>query len=218
MNDGDTTRAAGQPERRRDVYWLGGGSGAGKSTVAQRLADRFGLHVYSTDDVMADHAQRSSASSAPYLKQFIAMDMDERWVRHSPDAMLETFHWFRGEAFELIIEDVERLPADVDVIVEGFRLLPDLVAPHLPDPRKAVWLLPTPEFRMAAFDSRGTTWHIPHRTTDPEAALRNLLDRDRMFTDRLASDTARLGLSTIEVAPGMTEGELTTRVTRMFGL
>src|SRR5207237_2072718 len=39
-------------ERLRDVYWIGGGSGAGKSTVARRLADQYGLRRYSTDDVM----------------------------------------------------------------------------------------------------------------------------------------------------------------------
>jgi hypothetical protein len=36
--------------------------------------------------------------------------------------MLETFHWFRGEGFGLIIEDLLALPPDQDVIAEGFRL------------------------------------------------------------------------------------------------
>jgi hypothetical protein len=36
------------------------------------------------------------------------------------------------------------------VIAEGFRLLPDVVAPHLAGADHAVWLLPTPQFRRAA--------------------------------------------------------------------
>ena len=40
------------------------------------------------------------------------MDMDERWVNRSPGTMLETFHWFRGEGFGLIVEDLLRLPAE----------------------------------------------------------------------------------------------------------
>jgi len=40
----------------------------------------------------------------------MTMDMDERWVNRSPQAMLETFHWFRGEGFSMIIEDILRLP------------------------------------------------------------------------------------------------------------
>lgn len=31
------------------VYWLGGGTGAGKSTISRRLADRYGLRRYDTD-------------------------------------------------------------------------------------------------------------------------------------------------------------------------
>lgn len=86
------------------------------------------------------------------------MDMDERWVSRPPEIMLKTFHWFRGEGFRLIVEDLLRLPAHTGVIAEGFRLLPLLVRPLLSEPGHAVWLLPTPEFRRAAFDSRGTAW------------------------------------------------------------
>ncbi len=39
----------------RHVCWLGGGSGAGKSTIARRLAAKHGLRLYSTDEAMADH-------------------------------------------------------------------------------------------------------------------------------------------------------------------
>jgi 2-phosphoglycerate kinase len=202
----------------RHVYWLGGGSGAGKSTIARRVASDHGLRVYSTDEAMADHARRSTPAEAPYLSRFLAMDMDERWVRRSPRTMLETFHWFRGEGFGLIVEDLLRLPADTDVLVEGFRLLPHLVEPLLAERRQAVWLLPTPEFRQAAFASRGTEWDIPRRTGDPELARRNLLERDRMFTELLAEQAKSLGLPVIEPDTGITEAELTSRVAHMLGL
>ena len=196
---------------RTDVYWIGGGSGAGKSTVARRLAERYGLHLYPTDDVMAEHARRSTPADSPFLHDFMGMDMDARWLYRSP-AMLETFHWFRGECFDLIVDDLERLPAGAGVLVEGFRLLPHLVRPLLADPRRAVWLLPTPEFRRAAFERRGSLWRIAGRTSDPERALDNLLERDRMFTERLAVETRRLGLRAIEVRPGSTEEALADEV------
>jgi hypothetical protein len=134
--------------RLRHVYWIGGGSGAGKSTIARRLAARHGLVLYATDDVMPDHAGR--VSDTPFLDQFRRMDMDERWLNRSPEEMLETFHWFRGEGFELVVEDLLALPGEPGVIAEGFRLLPRLVAPLLEVPAHAVWLAPTPAFRLAA--------------------------------------------------------------------
>src|SRR5690349_16643909 len=85
------------PARLRHVYWLGGGSGAGKSTIARRIAASHGLRLYATDPVMSDHGRRCAAEDTPFLDRFRTMDMDERWVNRSPELMLETFHWFRGE-------------------------------------------------------------------------------------------------------------------------
>jgi hypothetical protein len=188
----------------KHVYWLGGGSGAGKSTVARRLAAEHGLRLYDTDAAMADHAARSTPEDSPALHEFLAMDMHERWSARPPEVMLETFHWYRGEGFGLIVEDLERLGSE-PVLAEGFRLLPELVAP-LVAPGHAVWLLPTPAFRRAAFEARGSWW------TD------NLLERDRLFTERLREETARLGLPAIEVETPMTEEALAEQVARAFAL
>jgi hypothetical protein len=202
-----------------NVYWIGGGSCAGKSTVARRVAAQHGLRVYATDDVMAEHARRSSPEDCPLLHRFMAMDMDERWVNRSPEVMLETFHWFQGEGFNFIVEDLLRLPREPAVIVEGFRLLPHLVEPLLSAPNRAAWLLPTPAFRQAVVESRGgPAWGFLAKTTNPERALRNLLERDRMFTDILREETAGLGLHAIEVDPATTEDDLARRVMDVFGL
>lgn len=205
-------------ERLRHVYWVGGGSGAGKSTIARRLASEHGLQLYATDDAMQDHGRRIRPEDGPALAEFVAMDMDERWVNRSPETMLDTFHWFRGEGFDLIVEDLLALPTDAPVIAEGFRLLPHLVAPLLDAFTHAVWLLPSPEFRRAAFESRGALWAIAGRTSDPERALRNLLERDRMFTDRVRQDTNRLGLRAIEVDVASTEDELAAQVAGALGI
>jgi hypothetical protein len=212
------TEAAGLRARLGHVYWLGGGSGGGKSTIAGALAARHRLRLYPTDDVMADHASRSTPEDSPFLSAFAAMDMDERWVNRSPETMLETFHWFRGEGFGLIVEDLLRLPGKPPVLVEGFRLLPRLVKPLLARPSHAVWLLPTPEFRRAAFESRGSLGKIARKTSAPQRALRNLLERDRMFTESLREEAERLELRVIEVDTTMTEDGLAQRVTEVFGI
>ena len=205
-------------EQFQHVYWIGGGSAAGKSTIAHRIAAEQGLSVYPTDDLMADHARRSSREDCPLLHKFMNMDMDERWVNRSPKTMLETFHWFQGEGFDFIIQDLLRLPLDAGVIVEGFRLLPHLVKPLLSVPGHAVWLLPTPDFRHAVVESRGgSSWGFLARTSDPERALRNLLERDRMFTENLRAETTRMTLHSIEVDTWTAEENLVKRVTDLFG-
>jgi hypothetical protein len=105
------------------------------------------------------------------------------------------------------------------VIAEGFRQLPRLVEPLLAARGHAVWLLPTPEFRQAVFASRGgARWGFIGKTSDSERALRNLLERDRMFTRRLHEEAKRLGLNTIEVSTTMTVNDLAGRAMEAFGL
>ncbi|MDG6109727.1 hypothetical protein Daura_09225 [Dactylosporangium aurantiacum] len=208
--------AAAARARLRHVRWIGGGSGGGKSTLARRLGEERGWRHYATDDVMGDHARRSTAADAPLLAAFAAMDMDERWLLRPPEVMLETFHWFRGEGFGLIVEDLLALPERPIVVVEGFRLLPELVQPLLTRPEHAVWLLPTPAFRRAAFERRGSLWQIAGRTSDPEAALRNLLRRDELFTERLARRVHELRLPAIEVDATVGEEALTRRIGAVF--
>jgi hypothetical protein len=212
-----TVDAAGLRDQLQHVFWIGGGSRAGKSTVARRLAASRGLRVYATDDVMSGHASRSTPEDCPFLNAFMAMDLDERWVNRSPETMLDTFHWYRGEGFDMIVDDLLRLPRAPSVIVEGFRLLPRRVKP-LAAPGRSVWLLPTPAFRRAASDRRAPAWAFLDRTSDPDTARQNLLERDRMFTDRLREQTTSLGLSSIDVDTATSEEELAGRVADALGL
>lgn len=215
--DEEPSAAENLRARLRHVHWIGGGSGAGKSTIARRLADRNGWRLYATDDVMAEHARRTTPEDAPFLHRFMAMDMDERWVNRSAQTMLDTFHWYRGEGFGLIVEDLLRLPREPYVVVEGFRLLPHLVKPLLAAPEQAVWLLPTPAFRQAAFRSRAAPGEgFVRNTRDPAKAARNLAERDQMFTSRLRTETHRLQLPAVQVEIRMTEDDLAERVTTLF--
>ena len=90
--------------------------------------------------------------------------------------------------------------------------------PLLQDADHAVWLLPTPAFRDMALASRGALWEIPGKTSDPERARLNLTRRDQMFTERLAIEAERLHCRTLCLDIGITENEVTARVSRLFGL
>jgi len=194
------------------VRWIGGGSGAGKSTVASRLAAEEGFQLYHTDASIRAHLERSTPERHPLMREFAGMSMDERWVDRSPTEMLETFHGFRGEGFEMIVDDLLALSAGPPVLVEGFRALHRLVAPLLSGSAQAVWLLPSPAFRRRAFEARGTTATMLSGTRDPERAIEQLLERDRLFTEMLAAEAAGLGLRTIAVDLATTVEEVAAEV------
>lgn len=119
----------------------------------------------------------------------------------------------------MIIEDLLCIPTDVRVIVEGFRVLPRLVQPILEASNHAVWLLPSPEFREAVVERRGErTSGFLAKTSNPERALQNLLERDRMFTDRLRNEVEEFQLCAIEVNAATDESETAKLVAKIFGL
>jgi hypothetical protein len=198
------------------VRWIGGGSGAGKTTLSRLLAERFGCRLYSSDQAMREHSARLDPAEAPLLDAFLRSDADERWVQRDPATMARTFHWFQGEGFDLIVEDLRRIPTDRLVLAEGFRLLPRLVEPHLSDHRHAAWLLPTPQFRRAAFLRRRGPEAFWSASSDPRRALTNVLERDRMFTEALAVEAAQADLALLPVdgtrAPAELAAELAMRL------
>lgn len=177
------------------------------------------MQLYPTDEVMKAHARLCAPEKAPFLAKFASMSMDERWVIQTPQKMVDTSTGFGESASVIIVDDLLRLPDDRPVIAEGFRLLPDLVKPLLADPRQAVWLLPTSRFRQAVFERRGGTGGpSPPRQAIPQRALHNLLERDGLFTDRLAALTRRLGLAAITVEVGADEAGLAKHVEATLGL
>jgi hypothetical protein len=182
------------------------------------LAERGGLSVYSTDAAISAHGSKLVPADAPLLDRFRRMSMDKRWVVREPVEMYRTFPWFHGEGFDLLVEDLRRLPPDQIVLVEGFRLLPDLVRPLLSEVDAAAWLLPTPSFRHTAFATRQGPDAFWLRTSDPERALENLLARDEIFTSEIAAAAARDGLRTLGIDRAREVDLIAATLADQFGL
>jgi hypothetical protein len=180
------------------VRWLGGATGAGKTTVARRLVERYRLSWYDTDAAIAQHS-RGPGPDAPLLGRFLSQDMDERWLRSEPSAMLRDFPWFEGERFDLVVRDLTAMPRSPVVLAEGYRLPPRLVRPLVAERGQAVWLVTTPERRRAAFEARPVEQQFWRRTSDPSAAFELLLQRDALFDERVRHEVGELGLPLVEV-------------------
>ena len=164
-----------------DVLWIGGATGSGKSTLARRLAARHGLCRYHIDEFW--YAHDAVLGERPLLP-------DEQWVITSPAAQGEAFYESSARRLKLVLDDLNALPEEPPVVVEGPQVLPDL----LPSSAYALFLVPTSQFQKAILRQRP----LPP-TTDPERALANRVEKDRLFGERIADHAIRRGFEVIVV-------------------
>ena len=137
----------------RHVLWIGGPSSSGKTTIARALARRHGLRLYSSDTRTWEHRDRAVAQGHEAAIRWEALTPEERWIEASPEEMFAMS--LHRERAETVVEDVRGLPASPLVVVEGTTVAPSLVSSGIAERSRAVWLLPTPEFRRARIEQRG---------------------------------------------------------------
>jgi 2-phosphoglycerate kinase len=181
------------------VIWIGGSTGSGKSSIADYLAERFGLAAYHVDQFDREHQERRDPARHPAMDAWAARTLDETWVELPVPELVEATLGFARERFELVLEDLAARAASGGVIAEGFQLLPELVAPLLGGPRQAVWLVSNDRFRLEALQRRGTAWQMPKQTSNPARALQNRLDRDEALADRIGAEARTRGLKVVDV-------------------
>ncbi len=203
-------------QRLSHVLWIGGSTCAGKSSVADVIASKYGLAVYHYDRREPDHTARRSMSPGkfPALTSFLSMSMDERWVLRSPDAMAQNVVASWTERFPLVIEDLLVMPGDSRILAEGPGLFPQLVFPLLSSLYQAIWLIASKEVIQAVRIRRPSV--IRRETSDPDRAVENIINRDMHLAKYNRQQAAELGLAAYEVDWSKPIDEVATIVENHF--
>jgi hypothetical protein len=184
----------------RRALWIGGGQWAGKSTVANLLAERHGLTTYHYDYHDArGHQDRWVARRLRAGEPTDPGDPEDRWLGRGPERMAaEARDRFR-DRFDWTLDDLRALASGRPLLAEGWGLRPELVAPLLDAPRRMIVLVPTPEFRDRQARVVPRAGAVAGRLSDPARAQRNRLARDALLADDAARAARRLGVRVLEV-------------------
>ncbi|MGH2977293.1 MAG: hypothetical protein ACRDKC_02820 [Gaiellaceae bacterium] len=147
--------------------WLGGGTGAGKTTTARALTVRHRLRRFPIDACWyAYDARWAQPRKSP----------DEQWLETPPEVQAAEFEEVSRRMMGYALDDLSELPR-APTLVEGPQVLPDLV----PEVDQAVFLDPSPEWQHSVLGPR------PMPSSDPGRALEARLVKDRIYADRVAA-------------------------------
>jgi len=133
------------------AIWIGGPPGAGKTSVATRLARRHGLRWYGADTRTWAHRDRALAAGNPAARRFEELSPTERWSRPSSELLELSLH---RERLQMVLDDVRALPTSPLVIAEGSTVSPAALATSDADRTRALWLVPTAAFVDAQLETR----------------------------------------------------------------
>ena len=181
-----------------NVFWLGGSPCAGKSSISEIIASRYGLDVYHVDEAFEVHAQRFDPVRQPTLTKWLASSWDQRWMQSADKLVQEVIACYQ-EHFTLILEDVFALPKGRPLLVEGTALLPRLVAKVLASQSHGIWLIPTASFQTAHYAERAWAQSIAAQCSNPEEAFQNWMLRDCRFAEWLEAEVSALQFSFLRI-------------------
>ena len=129
-----------------NVFWLGGSPCAGKSSISEIIASRFGLDVYHVDEAFEVHAQWFDPVHHPNLTKWLASSWNKRWMQPVDTLVQDAIACYQ-EHFTLILDDVLSITNRKPLLVEGTALLPRQVTSVLLRQSRAIWLIPTADFQ-----------------------------------------------------------------------
>lgn len=207
---------SGSKENLEHVFWLGGSPCAGKTSISELIARRFGLDVYHVDKSFEVHAQRFDPIRHPTLTKWLASSWNQRWMQPLDTLVQDVIACYQ-EHFTLILEDVCSLPKR-PVLVEGTALLPKEVAEVLSRQSCAIWVSPTPDFQRMHYPRRDWALNIVAQCDNADEAFHNWMERDIRFAEWIKQEASALHLPLLWVDGSRTVKENADAVAMHFEL
>lgn len=200
-----------------DVYVIGGSPCSGKSTVAQTLSEKFGLHYFKVDDRLDRYLQAGAAEGKPCCARIAGMSPDQIWMR-DPQEQCEEELLIYQEIAPFILADLQSLETRSGVITEGAAYLPVLARQYGLPFQRYLSLTPSKEFQVSHYRRREWVPHVLAGCSDPAKAFENWMERDALFAQTVQQQCRDAGYVSIVNQGSASIDEMLSMVSAHFAL
>lgn len=197
------------------AFVLGGSPCSGKSTIAARLSQQFGLLYYKVDDYEQRHLDRCRPNAQPTMGRYARMGWDAIWMQPLATQVADVFAYYR-ERFQLILEDLAWYDPASTVILEGVAFLPELVQRCNVNPARVLYMVPTTEFQVDHYRQRPWIEGILQQCAAPAQAFANWMARDQRCGQEILRQAESIGYRTMVVDGTLSIDDTYTQVVTLL--
>ena len=207
---------------RHNLYWIVGGSGAGKTTVSKILSERFGLQVYDMDaHIYGIYHVRFTKDRHPVNYAWKTARNGLEWLLSMSWQEFKSFNQAAlPEYLDLFAEDILLKDANMPVLIDGGICNPGLLSQVLPAHHIVCLSRPqhTSEFIWKENKERQGMKELVYKLPKPEKAWQTFLAFDKQITQNTLRECRNSNIPVCTMEPNESANAFAYKVARVLGI
>jgi 2-phosphoglycerate kinase len=182
------------------VFFIGGSTCSGKSTLARSLVRQRGWRHFCVDDHLGEYAARGAESGGAICAKHAGMSLPEFWMR-DPEEQCEELVGFYHEVFPFALSDLvlEATASDMPIVAEGIAFLPELLSESGVDFEHCAYLVTAQSLHDELYRARAWTSQLLEGCEDRSRAFQLWMERDDLFAQHVRRQAFNSGYRVYEV-------------------
>ncbi len=207
---------------RKDLYWIVGGAGSGKSTISQTLSAKFGIPVYDMDAcIYGTYHSRFTQEKHPVNTAWSKSQDGLAWLLGMSWDDFNNFNQAAiPEYLDLLCEDIISMSPTTRLLVDGGICNPAILAKAIPTSQMIclATLGRSSAEIWSETNERQSMKEIIFRLPNPKEAWRKFLEFDEKITHTILKECQESNITIFSRNETETIDQLTTRVANVLGL
>jgi len=174
----------GKLDSINEIYWICGGSAAGKTTLCKILQVKYSFEIYDINShVDGDYNSRYTKEKHPVHWRFVQNSQPMEWLLNkSWEEYLQFNIKTNIEYIDLLVVDMNTIDRKRNIVVDGGELtVPSMLAEIIPEDR-VFWTKASEKLRLKAWESRSWAREIVQTFKEPSKSWEKWMEYDRKLS------------------------------------